>query len=58
MGLKREVLQVVFGAGGYALALQYGLIKASNPFLDNLLWGVVVMVGSRFAAYLIGGGKK
>lgn len=58
MGLKREALQVVFGAMGYALAIQFGLIKINNPFFDNVLWGVVVMVGSRALAFVIGGGKK
>lgn len=57
MGLKREALQVLFGAMGYALAIQFGLIKPANPFFDNVLWGVVVMVGSRALAFVIGGRK-
>ena len=58
MGLKREILQILFGAGGYALAMQFGLIKPSNPFLDNLVWGVVVLVASRMLAFVFGGGRK
>jgi len=58
LGLRREVLQVLFGAVGYALAIQFGVIKLQGPFWDNVLWGVVVMVSSRVAAYLFGGGKK
>ena len=52
------MLQVLFGAVGYALAIQFGVIKLQGPFWDNVLWGVVVMVSSRVAAYLFGGGKK
>jgi hypothetical protein len=57
LGLKREALQVLFGAIGYALAIQFGFIKPQGPFWDNVLWGVVVMVGSRFMAFMFGGKK-
>jgi len=51
-------LQVLFGAMGYAFVIQFGLVKPNNPFFDNVLWGVVVMVGSRALAFMFGGRKK
>jgi hypothetical protein len=57
LGLKHEALQVLFGAIGYALAIQLGFIKPQGPFWDNVLWGVVVMTGSRFMVFMFGGKK-
>jgi len=58
MGLRREALQIVLGAILFSLALQLGLIKSSGPFWDNVLWGCVVMLGSRFLALVLGGREK
>lgn len=58
MGLRREILQVLFGAVGYALVIQLGFIRLQGPFWDNVLWGVAVMVGSRCLAFMFGGRRK
>jgi len=56
--LRREALQIILGAILFSLALQFGLIKSQGPFWDNVLWGCVIMLSSRFLALVLGGRGK
>lgn len=58
MGIRREILQVVFGALGFSAALAMGYIKPDNPFITNVTWSVALMIISRMLAWLFGGKGK
>jgi hypothetical protein len=57
MGLKWDILNVVFGSLLTALFLQVGFLSQNNPFWDNTLSACVIMIASR-ALSLVFGGKK
>jgi hypothetical protein len=57
VGLRKEIVTVLVGALGTALFLQLGWLSPANPFWDNALSGVAVMILSRLAGRLVGGGK-
>ncbi|MEM2129176.1 MAG: hypothetical protein QXZ70_01115 [Candidatus Bathyarchaeia archaeon] len=57
MGIRREIVTVLVGAFCTALFLQLGWLSPTNPFWDNALSGVAVMIVSRLVGRLVGGSK-
>lgn len=57
MGIRREIVTVLVGAFCTALFLQLGWLSPMNPFWDNALSGVAVMIVSRLAGRLVGGSR-
>ena len=55
MGLKRDLLGMVFGAVLTALFLQVGILSPANNFLENVLGAFVVYIVTKFLAIVFGG---
>lgn len=55
MGLKSEILQIIFGALLLGLCIQFGVVSAGNDFWGNVVTGIFILVVSRFLGFLFGG---
>lgn len=52
--VRGQILQIIFGALMLAVFIQFGWIKQTNPFWDNVIGGIVIMAGSRLLAFVFG----
>jgi hypothetical protein len=53
--LRRTLFEILFGALGIGIAINYGMMSPSHPFIVNVITGAVIAIGSRFLALVIGG---
>lgn len=55
MGLKAEILQIVFGAFLLGIFIQVGILSPDNSFWNNVISGIVIFLVSRLLGFLFGG---
>lgn len=55
MGLKSEILQILFGSFLLGLFIQVGILSSDASFWNNVMSGIVIFVVSRFLGFLFGG---
>jgi len=58
MGLKLDILNIVFGSLLTALFLQVGFLSQKNQFWDNAISACVIMITSRALSFVFGGKKR
>ena len=55
MTLRRDLLQIVFGAILTALFIQMGILSPNNQFFSNIVASVFVYTVTRVLALIFGG---
>ena len=55
MSLRRDLLQIVFGALLTALFIQVGVLSQENQFFHNVMASFAVYAVTRFLALVFGG---
>ncbi len=53
--MKRELLQIVFGAFMMAIFVEVGWLSPDNTFWGNVFSAIVIYFVSRFLALILGG---
>lgn len=55
MGSSRmEIIRILVQVVGMAILLQLGVLSETNSFIENIIGGVVLFVGSTILAYIVG----
>ena len=55
MTLRRDLLQIVFGALLTALFIQIGILSPDNQFFSNIVASIFVYTATRILALIFGG---
>ena len=54
MGIRKDIITILFGAVGTALLIQAGWISSTRPFWDNAIATGIVMTASRILGRVFG----
>jgi len=55
MRLKKDILQIIFGALLTALFIQMGILSPANDFWSNVISSMLVYFASRILSFMLGG---
>lgn len=55
MGLKSEILQIIFGSFLLGLFIQTGILSPEQNFWNNVMSGIVIFLVSRLLGFIFGG---